>query len=309
MSLMRVLLLLVLLFVPCAGIAAPLVRIVAVVNSDIITNVQLEKALRERGSAVALDPAARQAVLDALIEERLLAQRAAELGLTVSDDELESAIQDVQRQNRLTRPQLEEALKQQGIEFADYRANLQRQILRFKLLGREMQSRIEISSREIRDDYQQHLADYRRPPTVTLNALNFSLPSAAVAAERERVTKLAREARQRLLAGEGMEAVAASLKGSSTVDGGEFGTFTEEELTATFADAVRALKVGEVSEVLNTAAGLHLLQVTARTAGQVIPLEEVRDKIRDRLAEQKKETAMKSWMAELRAKARIELRP
>lgn len=297
-----------LLLTPSILIAAPLGRIVAVVNNEIITSLQMEKALKERGPAT-LSPTVRQEVLDGLIEERLLAQRAKELGLTVEPDEVETAIQDVQRQNRLTRPQLESALKQQGIDFADYRDNLRRQILRFKLLGRELQSRIEVSSREIRDDYQQHLDSYRRAPTVTLNALTFPLPGAAVAAERQRVTEQAQAARQRLVAGEDLAAVRDSLMGTVTVTGGEFGTFTEGELTDSFADAVRDLKVGEVSEVLTSATGLHLLQVTARTPGQVIPLEEVRDRIRDRLAEQKKEAALKSWLSELRQKARIEVRP
>lgn len=297
-----------LLLAPALLHAAPLVRVVAVVNHEIVTSVQLEKALGERGKS-ALDPAARQAVLDALIEERLLAQRAAELGLTVSDEEVETAILDVQRQNRLTRPQLEAALKQQGLAFADYRDNLQRQILRFKLLGRELQSRIEVGSREIRDDYQANLDSYRRPPTVTLNALTFALPAAAVAAERQRVSDLAAVARQRLVAGEALPAVLASLQDAATVTGGEFGTFTESELTPSFAEAVRPLKIGETSALLTSGTGLHLLQVTARTPGQVIPLDEVRDRIRDRLAEQKKDAALKNWLAELRQKARIELRP
>lgn len=294
--------------------AAELVdRIVAVVNSEVVTSVQLDRAIAERRAGIAPTQlltdgeALRRAALDQLIEERLLAQRARELELSVSDDEVETAIQDVQRQNRLTRPQLEDALRQQNIVFADYRENLRRQILRFKVLGREMQSRTDVTSRDIRDYYQQHLDEFRLPPTLTLSRISFPLPDKAGAAEKVALRLQAEPFRQRLAAGEGFAEVLAAASATGG-EGGDLGTVAEAELNPAFADAVRSLKPGEVSPLVETPAGIHIFLLTGRTLGQVTPLEEVKERIRDTLAEGKREDAVKKWLAELRAKARIELR-
>ena len=127
--------------------AGELTRVVAVINNDAVTSVQLDKALAtQEGTATA---ESRRQILDRLIEESLMRQRAEEIGLSVSDEEVEAAVQDVLRQNRLTQAQLDEALRAQKIDPKDYRQSLRQQIMRYKLLGREVQNRIEVSSYEI----------------------------------------------------------------------------------------------------------------------------------------------------------------
>ena len=113
-------------------------RIAAVVNNDIITLHQVDSELEKRqfgeGGLAQLSPQAldevRQRALASLIEETLVQQRVKELGIAVTEDEVEAAIGDVLLQNQLTRDELIEALKLQGMDFEIYRDNLRKQILR-----------------------------------------------------------------------------------------------------------------------------------------------------------------------------------
>ena len=192
-------------------------RIAAVVNGDIITTYELDQALNAQLAKSAKQPspaqlgALRKELLSRLIEEELVQQRIRTLRLQVSDEEVENAILDVQKQNQLTREQLEQAIQSQGLTFAAYRENLRKQLLRYKLIGQEVRSKVDVSEREVRDYYRAHLEEYRLAPTVTLSAVTFPVPEKAGAAEREAIRNAAREALDRLRQGESLEPVARQL--------------------------------------------------------------------------------------------------
>jgi peptidyl-prolyl cis-trans isomerase SurA len=287
-------------------------RIVAVVNNDIVSSYQLEEALHERqldATSTAVPPDdLRRLVLDQLIEEQLLAQRAVEIGLSVDAAEVEAAITDVQKQNRIDRKQLEEALSRQGIDFEQYSENLRRQILRYKLLGREMQSRIEVTSREVRDYYQAHSDEYRQPQALRLSHISFLYPAEADATIRAAVRSSADATQTRLAAGFDFMKLLAELKEQQGAVGGDLGVVPEPEMNPAFVAAVKDLAPGTVSPVIETADGLHLLRLEERIAGQILPLEAAKEGITELLTEQKKKTAMQDWLAELKVKAHIEIR-
>lgn len=290
------------LLLPLNAPALELNRVVAVINNDAVTSLQLDKALAGAAPATpAIDE--RRQVLERLIEESLMRQRAEEIGLTVSDEEVEAAVQDVLRQNRLTKEQLDVALTQQGISPDDYRQGLRRQILRFKLVGREVQSLIEVSNREIQDYYAANSAAYHEAPRITLQHISFPLTGQDAKVQEER----ANAARAALRAGSDFASVLAAAM-QDGADGGDMGELYLEDLTPAFASAVRDLPVGASSELIATEQALHLLIVTQRTPGQVRSLDAVREAIRNQLAEQKRATAAKDWLEGLKKRAHIEVR-
>jgi peptidyl-prolyl cis-trans isomerase SurA len=284
------------------ALALELNRVVAVVNNDAITSIQLDKALAAADpESPAIDE--RRQVLERLIEESLMRQRAEEIGLTVSEDEVEAAVQDVLRQNRLTKEQLDVALTQQGITPDDYRQSLRRQILRFKLVGREVQGMIEVSNREIQDYYAANAAAYHEAPSIALQHISFPLVGQDVKVQEER----GKAALAALRAGTDFASVLATAIQNGG-DGGEMGDFNLEDLTPAFAAAVKDLPVGGSSELIASEQSLHLLVVTGRTPDKVRPLTEVREEIRSKLAEQKRSTAAKDWLDGLKKRAHIEVR-
>jgi len=135
-------------------------RIAAVVNKDIITTNQLDQKLQEQLAKQEQQPspaqlgALRQELLSRLIEETLIEQRIKALNLTASEEEVETAVLDVQKKNQLTREALEEAVTTQGLGFEAYRENLRKQILRYKLIGKEVRSQVDVSEGEVVEYYR-----------------------------------------------------------------------------------------------------------------------------------------------------------
>lgn len=290
-------------------------RIAAVVNNEIVTSVQLEKELAARlaadnktltGAPGEL-PALRRKVLDGLIEEALIRQKIAELGLKASDDEVEAAIRDVQKQNKLTREQLEEALKAQGMGFAEYRETLGKQILRFKLIGREVQSKVEVTNQEIRDYFRDNIDQFREEPSTRLSRLTFPL-NLSTPEQLAAVRAKAAGAMARLKQGEEFGVVLQSYKEEGSAEGGDMGSFAEGEITPAFAKAVEDLKDGGISEIVEAAGGLHILKVVEKSSGKVQQFDSAKDEIRKTLMEKKTEERFKSWAEGLKTGAYIDIR-
>jgi peptidyl-prolyl cis-trans isomerase SurA len=299
------------------GLAAPagaetVNRIAAVVNEEIITLHQLEKEIQTRRLAGEIPPGetddGRRRVLDQLIEDALVRQRIDALGLKVSDEELEAAVQDVLRQNKINREQLEDALRQQGTSLPDYRENLRRQVLRYKLISREVQSKVDVSAQEIRDYFREHIDDYREPASLRLNRLTFPLPPRPTSEQIQAVRLKAEGALARLRGGEDFTAVLLAFSADRSAEGGDLGRFAPEDLTAAFERGVRDLPEGGISNVLETPQGFHILQVTERNAGRIRQYDSVKDEIARILGERKSQARLKEWAADLRRKSHIDIR-
>lgn len=300
----------------CSARAETVSRIAAVVNDELITTYQLDKKVAERltaeGSGQKLSAnemdALRRSLLSELVEEALIRQRIDELGLKVADEEIEAAIQDVQKQNKLTREQLIQALQFEGMTFDAYRENLGKQILRFKLLGREVQSKIEVTNQEIRDYFREHIDEFREPAYVRLSRLTFPLPAKATAVQIEATRAKADEALARLRQGEDFYAVLLANTADQSAEGGDLGTFKAGELTTAFERAVQGLKEGEISAVIETPDGFHILRVEERSPGKIRQFDAVQGEIQKAIADQKTEARFKEWAQSLRKNAYIDIR-
>jgi peptidyl-prolyl cis-trans isomerase SurA len=311
----------VLLFAALTLVASPALaetisRIAAIVNEDVITTAQLDREIEKMLSAEATDsgisPAQRdelrRKVLDQVIEETLLRQRIEKLGLQVSDADIEQAINDVQAQNNISREQLQEALVAQGMTFEEYRDRLRQQLLNFKLVGREIQSKVEITNTEMRDYYRAHLDDYRNAPYIRLSRITFRLAAgsspAAIAAMRSKAEASLNQLRQ------GKDFFEVLMQNASTVgvDGGDMGQITEGSLSDSFNRAISELSPGQTSGIIETAEGFHILRLDERNAGETQNFETVKDQIKNKMLEEKRAAALVEWTKNLRESADIEIR-
>lgn len=296
------------------ALAETVSRIAAVVNDDIITTYELDQALNTQLAKTDKRPspaqvgALRKDLLSRLIEEKLVQQRIRALRLQVGDEEVENAILDVQKQNQLTREQLMQAVQAQGLTFEAYRENLRKQILRYKLVGQEVRSKVDVSESEIRDYYRAHLEEYRLAPAVTLSAITFPVPEKAGAAEREAIRTVAREALGRLRNGELLEEVAAAYRDNFGATGGPFGSFAEGELTPEFTKAVAGVEKGGLGSLAETDKAIVVLKVDDRSAGGLRQFEAVRQEITQTLMDQKTDGRIKEWTQSLKQKAFIDIR-
>jgi peptidyl-prolyl cis-trans isomerase SurA len=289
-------------------------RIAAVVNKDIITTHQLDQKLQEQLAKQVHQPspvqlgALRQELLSRMIEETLVQQRIKALNLRVSEEEIETALLDVQKKNQLTREELEDAVLAQGLDLKVYRENLSQQILRYKLIGEEVRSQVDVPEREVVEYYRAHLDDYRLTPEVQLSAITFPVSEKASDQERQQIRRVAGEVLARLRQQEDMSMVVASYNRNYGVTSSEMGRFVYAELTPEFAKAIEEVDAGNFSEPVETPTAIRLLRVDERSPGGLRPFESVKYEIYQMILDQKTDVRIKEWTRALKTKAFIDIR-
>ena len=289
-------------------------RIAAVVNKDIITTHQLDQKLQaqlakqERQPSPAQLGALRQELLSRMIEETLVQQRIKALNLRVSEEEIETALLDVQKKNQLTREELEEAVMVQGLEFDAYRENLRKQILRYKLIGEEVRSQVDVPEREVVEYYRAHLDDYRLAPEVQLSAITFPVSEKASEQERQKIRKMADEALARLQQNEELSQVAASYNETYGATGGEMGRFDYMELIPEFAEAISGVETGSFATPVEAASAIYLLRVDDRLPGGLRQFDAVKYEIYQMILDQKTDARIKEWTKALKSRSFIDVR-
>lgn len=289
-------------------------RVAAVVNKEIISTHQLDQRLQEQLAKQQKQPspvqmgALRQELLSRMIEESLVQQRIAALNLTVSEEEIETALMDVQKKNKLSRDDLEDAVQSQGLDFDDYRDNLRQQILRYKLIGEEVRSQIDVPERELVEYYRAHLDDYRLPPEVELSAISFPVSEKASEQERTQIRKMANEALTRLQQGEALEEVSDSYNQTYGATGGSMGNFVYEELTPEYVEAINEVEDGTFTAPVEMGTAIHLLRVDDRLSEGLRQFDVVKFDIHQRILDQKTDARIKEWTKALKNKAFIDIR-
>ncbi len=288
-------------------------RVAAVVNEDIITTHQLDTALQEKLASMDRRPspaqlsALRRELLSRMIDETLIQQRIRALNLTVSEEEVETAILDVQKQNQLSRDDLKAAVLTQGMTFEDYRDNLRKQILRYKLISTEVRSQVDVSEKEVLDYYRNHIDDYRYPPTLTLSALAFPVSQDADTFQREAVVLAANEAYTSLQNGDPLDSVVTTFTQNNAFVT-DLGTFAYGEIAPEFVEATRDLEVGSFARPVTKADVVYVLRLDDREEGGLRKFDAVKTEIYQLIMDQKIDARLKQWTKALEKQAFIDVR-
>ena len=304
------------LLVLCGNASAAIVdRIVAQVNDDIITQAEVNRRLAEIRTELsgqytgdqlteAIKKAEKEA-LDKMIEEKLLLQKATELGFK-ADVELQVSayIEQLRKQyNFKDTAEFEKALAQQGTTMQEFREQLKDQIIISSLVSEMIGSRISILSQDIERYYKEHIKDFTTPEEVALSEIVISGEGSDTANEAK-----ANEIYQRLKKGESFPTLAAQFsKGLTAGKGGSIGSYLTSNLSADIGRAVASVKVGEVSEVQKEKASCVIYRVDERKEAKARPLEEVRDQIRKTLWDQKYNPEYERYIAQLKADAYVNI--
>ncbi len=275
-------------------------RIAAVVNDEIITTRQLQQRLQEQPAEISLT---QEQMLENMINDILIEQRAEQIGIDVSAADIDRAVQDVEQQNGITLEQLQQALEAQGMSMQQYREQLRSQILRFKITGIEVKSKADVTNREIREYYTAHMNDYQRPALMRLSRISLPLGPEGNATYTQ-----AEKMRKELAAGGLVEEIVTAQPPALQVDGGDMGYFKPGELSPMFNEALADLKAGETTDIIQSAEVLHILRVEESTIGRVAAFEEVKDEIKTQLQRDKMEEKYEEWRKDLRESAYIEMR-
>jgi len=289
-------------------------RIVAQVNDEIITLSDLNRAteryrqdLESKYSGEQLQQMTKkveQEALDALIQEKLLYQKAMELGFNADiDKKVSSAVQQFIKENNLQdTEQLEKELEDSGQSMRDFRDQLKRQILINDLIYEFVDSRITLLTPEIDKYYKDHAAEFSTPEEVTLSTIVIDEGSNQASEAR------ANEIYERLQKGESFATLASQYsKGATANKGGSIGTYLMAKLNATIVKAIANLKEGEVSRPQMEKEGYVIYRIDAQKHAGVLPLDQVRDKIKNRIYGDKRGPELERFISQLKEDAYIQI--
>ena len=258
--------------------------IVAVVNTEAVTSVELAQRLErasadaQRAGAKAPDAdALRQQVLDALIDERVQITFAREVGQKVDESEVDRAVANIAAQNQISVAQLRDRLRGEGMEMARFRGNLRDQLLLEKVREREVNGRIRITDADIDkllDDYRTRAAGQTQLNLAQILVTVAEGANAELLAPRQARADLALS---RVRAGEDFSTVARELSDDGNREaGGEIGLRPVQRLPDLFVDGAEGLAVGQVSALLRSAAGFHILKLIDRQQGDAFQVSQTR---------------------------------
>jgi len=294
-------------------------RIVAVVNSDVITNYDLDRAFSpyaENIKALGYSPEkerqslfqVRQDILNQLVDGKLADQEIKRNQIVVSPKEIDATIERMKEVRHLTDELLREGLAQQGLTMEDYRNEIKESILRTKLVNREVKSKIVITTEDVKAYFDNHPEKYAGEIKYHLWNIFIKLSAAADPAGKTTARSELEAILAKLNQGDSFEAIVADLRSlSSLVQGTDLGLFLLEELSVQLRDVVKAMKAGEYSGVLDTDFGYQILYVQKIIEIPAKPFEEVQAEIEELLYKELVDNKYQEWLDELRKRSHIKI--
>jgi peptidyl-prolyl cis-trans isomerase SurA len=258
--------------VPVPARAVGLDRVVAIVNDEAVTQYELDEAKRIvlqqlKEQKVPLPPGDMldKQVLERLVTEHALLQYAKESGIKVDDNQVERTIQRIAEENKLTLQGLRDALEHDGMSYPKYRDDVRNEIIMQRLKEREVESRITVSDAEVENYLATVKAQNGGDAEYRLAHILVLVPEQATADQIEAKRRRAEEALRNIRSGADFAQVAAGFSDASdALQGGNLGWRPGARLPTVFTEVVRDMKVGEVSPVLRSAAGFHIVKLLDR---------------------------------------------
>ncbi len=268
-----------------AATAEPLDAIIAVVNDDVVMASEINRMfervkaeLQQQRGDPPPDAALRRQVLERLIVMKIQLQLAAQTGLKVDDDTLNRAVSNIASENGMPLARFREAVEHGGYDFAQFREDVRDEIIISRLRQREVSNLVNVSDREI-DNY---LATQVQQDTIEMEYrlahILVATPKAASAEDAEKARKQAEKLLRRVRAGEDFLRMAAENSGDpQAFDSGDLGWRKAREVPTAFSEAVTSLREGEVSDVIGSPSGYHIIKLLGvRSAGEDLTVKQTR---------------------------------
>lgn len=247
-------------------------RIVAVVNEDVITRRDLDDRMRvisvqlkEQGTPIPPKDVLEKQVLDRMVYTKVQLQLARETGLRVDDGQLDTAIARIAANNKITPAKLRETLERDGVSFAKFREDIRDEIIMARLREREVDNKVTIADSEIDNLLNALQKQGGKSEEFDVSHILIRVPEQASPEQLQDRRARAEKALAQIKAGTDFRQVAASFsEAPDAVQGGAIGWREPARLPAIFAEAVGSMKPGEVSPILRSPNGLHIVRLNGR---------------------------------------------
>ncbi len=294
-------------------------RVVAVVNQEIITLSEVERLSRPlQGEIQTEDRLQRQEqvqelyrkVLKRLIDEMLIDQEARKSGLKVSSKEVEEVIEGIKRRNAVNQEQFEKLLAAEGLTFEAFKKEIEKKLLRTKLVNWAVKVEHKAAERDLRDFYQENVDRYRINESYRIGQILFLVPNGATQEQIFEIRKRCQRVLERIKGGKdfGEMALLNSEDPGSRKDRGDLGYFKRGDLLPALEKEASRLEIGAVSGIIRTDLGFHIIKLLDRKGGKPLPFEEIRTRVEADYYEKEMEKAFEEFLTKLNEKSVIEIK-
>ena len=294
-------------------------RIVAIVNDDVITLSELNNTFepymkrieanltgKDKEKVVA---EGRTAILNRMIDNKLIEQEAKKSGIVIKDDEAMGVIREMLKSRKMQMPDLLQALDKDGMTFDAYKQDLKEQLQRQQLVRREIRSKLVVTDDEIGEYYRQHRDEYEGKEALRIKQILLPVPPGTDPAIRERARELAESILKRIKNGEPFEELATQFsQGPATAAGGDIGFVEKGHMLPEVEKVALGLEIGGVSPVIDSPQGFYIIQVIDKRGAGLKPVTEVRQEIQNKLEEEKAAKKFDQWVIDLRNKSLVDIK-
>ena len=251
------------------SVEKPLDRIVAVVNDEVITELQLnaemgliKKQLRQQNTRLPDDAVLKKQLLERMILRTIELQMAKRGSIRVNDEALNRTLENIAAQNRMSLSQFREALQREGVDYASFRENMRDEITVNTLQQRIVRNRIVVTQQEVDNFIENQKLRGGKDKEYHLGHILIAVPEAASAQQikvaRAKAEKIVRDLRT----GADFNQTAVSVSdGQQALEGGDLGWRRANALPSLFADWVIKQKVGNISDALRSPSGFHIIKL------------------------------------------------
>ncbi len=252
-------------------------RIVAVVGTDVITYVDLRtrlasalKQLQKQGTPLPPQDVLERQMLERLIMDRAQLQYARDSGMRVDDTQLDQAIGRIAAGNKMSVPQFRAALEKDGVQYPGFREEIRNEMIAVRLREREVDSKLVISEGEI-DNYLANQAATGSGEEYQLAHILLRAPESASPEQLQKLRQRGEDALKRARAGENFaELTAAFSDAPDALQGGDLGFRPLSRLPSLYSEVAGRLQAGDVSELLRSSAGFHIVKLIAKRGGDAV---------------------------------------
>jgi peptidyl-prolyl cis-trans isomerase C len=287
----------------------------AVVNTTVITQAELDSQMRIvvdrlRSSGRLPDVAQldqiRSQVLENLIARELLYQESLKKGIKVSQEEINEQLINLKSQFP-NEAEFNQALTRMDLTEASIKEKIQRDLALKKLIEDEIVPKVTVSESEIRAFYDNNPETFKQPERVKASHILIKVDPKADSAQKAEAKKKIDMVQAKLQKGEDFGALAKKYsEGPSAPKGGDLGYFSRGQMVKPFEDAAFGMKPGEVSGMVETRFGYHLIKVTDKTPEGTIPFADVKEKLGEFLKQRKIQEEIQVYVKNLEETAKIE---
>ena len=289
-------------------------KVAAKVNSEIITLSAIEERaelLRQKYVGAPISISEQDLLKDALnmiIEERLQIQEGKKFGFIVDEYAIDAAVEDIKKKNNLADGQLQEMLKREGRTLESYKNHIRDQILVSKITQFEIGNRVKVSEKSIIKYYKKNQKEFWEEGKVRARHILFI--SERGSSENQRRAKLRQAKKVLSEIRKGSDFSKLAIKYSEDVSassGGDVGFVKRGKMVREFEEAVFSLKPGQISDIVETEYGYHIIKLDEVFPGKTLTLKDVKNRIHKILSMQKQNQVYDDWINELKKSAFIEV--